>query len=63
MVVRFLKEKLQFKIEIVACMLIGIEIDVKKLSACMWGEVIQELTLYFAFMATHLQLQYDFFDA
>jgi hypothetical protein len=38
-VARFLKEKLPFKIEIVACMLIGIEIDVKKLSACMWGEV------------------------
>jgi hypothetical protein len=44
-------------------MSIGIEIDVKKLSACMSGEDIQELTLYLAFMATHLQLQYDFFDA
>jgi hypothetical protein len=61
-VVRFLKEKLQFKIEMVACMSIDIEIDMKKLSACIWGEVIQELTLYLAFMATHLQLQYDFFD-
>jgi hypothetical protein len=61
--VRYLKEKLAFKIEIVACMSMGIEIDVKKLSVCLWVEVIQELTLYLAFMATHLQLQYDFFDA
>jgi hypothetical protein len=28
-----------------------------------WGKVIQGLTLYLAFMATHLQSQYDFFDA
>jgi len=57
------KGKLQFKIEIVACMLIDIEIDAKNLSACVWGKVIQGLTLYLAFMATHLQSQYDFFDA
>jgi hypothetical protein len=44
-------------------MLIDIEIDVKNLSACVWGKVIQGLTLYLAFMATHLQSQYDFFDA